>query len=534
MYIVKNALRNIVRSKGRNILIGLIVLVIATASCLALSIRQAAATARETGMESLEITAQIALDRQSMMRDTQKGGGDFREMFQNMEGLTLEEMQTYAQSSHVKDFLYILTASMDGSDTLEPVETETSGLQESSGDQLPNDIPGKGNGVRAGMPGMGNQGDFTLMGCSGYDAMTDFVSGTCQITEGSVFDEDTADAVCVISDELATWNGLGVGDSLTLTNPNDDAETVTLTVVGLYHNSESGAAGGGFMQGFSAASDPANRIYLSYNSLAAVVEASEAGAVTETDEETGIISTTALRRQVSGTYTFADVAGYEAFQADVQSMGLPEGYSVISSDVSQYEQSLVPLENLSKFASVFLLVVLGIGGVILVVFLIFNIRERKYEIGVLTAIGMNKGKVALQFITELFAVTFAFLLLGTVVGAAVSVPATNALLTSQIASQQAQRDSRNQNFGFSGDMGGFQTEAPPDIADAQGNRKSSMNFGGFGQQMTDYLSEVSSATDLTVVLQLLGIGLLLTLLSSGVAVAFVMRYEPLKILSERS
>ena len=54
-----------------------------------------------------------------------------------------------------------------------------------------------------------------------------------------------------------------------------------------------------------------------------------------------------------------------------------------------------------------------------------------------------------------------------------------------------------------------------------------------GRQMVSYHSDVSSATDWVVVLQLLGIGLALTLLSACVAVASVMRYEPLKILSER-
>ena len=72
-------------------------------------------------------------------------------------------------------------------------------------------------------------------------------------------------------------------------------------------------------------------------------------------------------------------------------MGLSEDYTVTSTDVEAYEQSLLPLQNLSKFAAWFLLVVLLIGGVILIVFHIFNIRERKYEIGVLTAIGMRRA-----------------------------------------------------------------------------------------------------------------------------------------------
>lgn len=59
MYIIKNALRSIGRAKMRNVLIGVIVLVIAVSSCVALSIREAASSTKEKHLEDLEITAQI-------------------------------------------------------------------------------------------------------------------------------------------------------------------------------------------------------------------------------------------------------------------------------------------------------------------------------------------------------------------------------------------------------------------------------------------------------------------------------------------
>lgn len=528
MYIVKNALRNLLRSKGRNILIGLIVLVIAVASCLALSIRQAAVTARESGLENLAVTAQISLDRQAMMQKFQQGGGDMKDAFQNMTALSLEEMQTYAKSQYVKDFTYTLTTSLNAGEGLEAVDTSgSSDSGDNAQDQQPPNLPDGGMGGRFPLEGMGAQGDFTLVGYSSHSAMTAFVAGTCQVTDGEVFDEAAAEPVCLISDELATLNGLQVGDTLALVNPNDETETVTLTIAGLYHNSAAGAEQGGMMKGFSAASDPANQVYLSYPALKAITDASAAAAVTSTDEETGVTSTTALRAQTAGVYSFADTAAYEAFQADARAMGLSEDYAVTSTDVEAYEQSLLPLQNLSKFAVWFLLVVLLIGGVILIVFHIFNIRERKYEIGVLTAIGMRKSRVALQFLTELFVVTFAFLLLGTAIGGAASVPVTNALLASQISAQETQQSNQQQNFGRPGDMGGGTGGAPAAPPSGGGG------FFGMGRQMVNYLSDVSSATDWVVVLQLLGIGLALTLLSACVAVAAVMRYEPLKILSER-
>ncbi len=69
---------------------------------------------------------------------------------------------------------------------------------------------------------------------------------------------------------------------------------------------------------------------------------------------------------------------------------------------------------------------------ILIVLNIFSVRERKYEVGVLTAIGMKKSKVSLQFILETFMVTIVAIIAGGIIGAASSVPITNSLLASQI------------------------------------------------------------------------------------------------------
>ena len=46
MYVIKNALKCIGRSTGRNILIGIIVLVIAVSACIGLSIRQVTESAK--------------------------------------------------------------------------------------------------------------------------------------------------------------------------------------------------------------------------------------------------------------------------------------------------------------------------------------------------------------------------------------------------------------------------------------------------------------------------------------------------------
>ena len=63
MFVVKNAWKSVTRNKGRNMLIIVIVTIIAAAATIGLSIRQAAATARSSGLDNTTVTAQISLDR---------------------------------------------------------------------------------------------------------------------------------------------------------------------------------------------------------------------------------------------------------------------------------------------------------------------------------------------------------------------------------------------------------------------------------------------------------------------------------------
>lgn len=559
MYIIKNAFRCISRSVGRNLLIGIIVLVIAVSACLGLSIRQAAESAREETLSGMSVTATISFDRQSMMSGMtpptggENGGkGSFdRDQFAQMMGessaLTLEQYQTYATAESVADFYYSASVSLNGNDDLKPVSNEAEEEEEeddddtSSGNGMGGMFGGRGG---MGFPGgdfgaiRGADSDFTVVGYSGEAAMTEFTEGTASITDGAVFTEGTTEMQCIISSELATYNTLAVGDTITLVNPNSEEETYTLTVVGIYTDSSANEQSFSMMGATS--TDPANRIYMSHAALQTVLDASAAASETVTDEDTGRSYETALSSDISATYVFADPADYELFEQQARDLGLEDNYTISSSDINAFEQSLVPLDNLSSMARVYLIVILIIGAIILVVLNIFNVRERKYEIGVLTAMGMKKRKVSAQFLTEIFAVTLAAVIIGVGVGAVFSVPVTNALLANQVESQNSSTNSREEAFGRPGNM----PEGMGDIPDMGGSGGGM--FGGMGDMFggdfatmfggnaeTAYVTSVSSAMNLTVVFQMLGIALLLTVVSGAVSMLFVMRYEPLKILANR-
>ena len=552
MYIIKNALRCIGRSKGRNILIGIIALVIAVSACIGLSIRQASESAKASALDGMSVTATISYDRASAMgnmaggRPSGSSGGSRPNMsfdknqFANMMGsassLTLDEYKKYAEAESVDDFYYTLTTYFNGSESFsavtDEVEEETEESAEDSNSQSRPQMPGGFGGGRDFGRG-GASGDFSIIGYSSYSSMTAFVSGNASIIEdgGAMFDEGTSELDCVISEELALYNNLSVGDSVVVSNPSAEEEIYTLKICGIYKSSENNDFS---MSMFGKSQDPANQIYMSANALQAIIDESASKSTTVTDDY-GRTSETKINGTLAAIYSFANADNYYEFEEQARALGLSDSYTISSSDITTFEKSIAPLNTLSTTAGWFLLVILIIGSIILVVLNIFNVRERKYEVGVLTAMGMKKWKVATQFICEILVVTMVAVVIGASIGAVSSVPVTNALLAGQVESQNNQQNQMDKNFGRpgnmpSGNMGGMPGNMPSNMpSDIGGGNPFGEMFGG----AANYITEVDSAMNLTVVFQMIAVGLLLTLIASAASVLFIMRYDPLKILANR-
>jgi putative ABC transport system permease protein len=162
MLVLINAMKSISRSIGRNVLIGIIVLSISVSSCVALAIRNAASEAETAGIDMVNITGTITVDRQKLMEAAignsggQGGRPDMsgmRELMSKYQDLSLSELQTYAQSDYVKNFYYQSSISLNASGDLEPYSTQTSGNSNSgsanNSNRTDNRIPGGGMAARA-------------------------------------------------------------------------------------------------------------------------------------------------------------------------------------------------------------------------------------------------------------------------------------------------------------------------------------------------------------------------------------------------
>lgn len=169
MYILKNALRNVFRSKGRSILIGIILFVLMFSACIGLSIHQASITSQNASLELTNITGQISQDRSNMMKDFEPGNKEeMKDKMDSVESLSLSELQKYADSDYVSKFYYSANLSLQDSDSFSLMENQQQG---------------------PGPMGQENSSSITVTGYENDEAMTDFTDGTSTITEGNMFDE---------------------------------------------------------------------------------------------------------------------------------------------------------------------------------------------------------------------------------------------------------------------------------------------------------------------------------------------------------
>ena len=476
MYILKNAWISITRNKGRNILMGIIIFVIACASTVTLAIQNTAHSLITSYRNAYQVEATIGFNRGNMKEQldfrNEEGMNQFKEQFENMEPLTVEQVLAYADSNYVKNYYYTISGNVD-SESIEKVSSDFSFQKE----VMPN----------RGMENIPNGNSFTVLGYSSLEAMEEFITGNYTIKEviddawNLLFTENYG----FINSELAELNDIGLNDVIELVNPED--ETVyTILVAGIYEeNSEVQT------QDFSMFSNSANMIITS----------------SDTVEMMETLSTT-----INPTFILEDYSDATKWQEELYEKGLNEYYTVTTNE-EEVTNATSSISNVATFATTFLVVTLIIGVIVLFVINQINVRERKYEIGVLRTIGMKKIVLTFQFVIELSIVAFVSLLLGAGLGAMISKPVSNSLLSNEIKSSQVKSEEIDKNFG--GQMPNFEN---------RGN-------GVISVQAYDSINAVVS---IEVLLELLAIGIGLTLISSLSSLISIQKFSPLQILKERS
>lgn len=225
MYILKNALTSINRNKGRNILIGSIILVIACAVSVTLAINNSSSSLIKSYEDKYGVEATIGVNRENMMKDfnpEDRDGSkeDMREKFNSISSISVDDIKNYADSKYVKSYYYTLSLGVNSNLTKAENSLSDGKMARPKGDFNNND-----------------SSDFTLKGYSSIDSMNDFIEGSYTITDGEV-STDFEGNNCIINNELATLNNIKVGDTITIIDSSNEDNTYELTVTGIYKEKE--------------------------------------------------------------------------------------------------------------------------------------------------------------------------------------------------------------------------------------------------------------------------------------------------------
>ena len=562
MYILKNAITSIKRNKGRNILIGIIIIVIAVSCTITLATLSSANDIVTAYEEKNPIEATIEIDRKSLM-DYLKDGDKTQEQminaFNDIKGVSEDEINNYGNSEYISNYYYTYTSGVDAKNLTEATDslvkettttkTETTRKTQTrrfpSNGKTPPNFQGGNSGsstttttkkttttqIQKIFNEKASEGAFTLIGYNSYEDMKDFINGTYTITDGEV-SSDFESNNCVISEELATLNNLKVGDTITIVDPKTTSNTYELIVSGIYKESSDTSS-----DMTSMFTNSANNIITNVKFIKAILE-----------------KNTDLEATITPTFIIKDKESVELFANEVGEKGLNEYYKV-SNNLEEIESATEVVNNVKIFATTFLIITLAIGGIVLIVLNMINIRERKYEIGVLRTIGMKKSKVSIQFMSELLIVCIISLVIGALGGSALSVPVSNMLLSNEIENANSKYDDISNNFGrgpreFIDDRNDNEEETAVENKEEttvenkeesnEENKETNNNENvkeekyDFGIANISEIKSIDAVVDFKILLKLLGIGVSLTLLSSLATMIAISRFSPLTILKERS
>jgi len=199
------------------------------------------------------------------------------------------------------------------------------------------------------------------------------------------------------------------------------------------------------------------------------------------------------------------------FEAELRAAGLPITYNV-SINQAAYDKVTGPLSGMSSAMVTFMAVILILGAIVLSLISFLAVRERKYEVGVLRAMGMERGKVAFGMITETIMISVLCLVIGLGVGSAMAQPIADGILEDRVASADSVESPMANRALFAG-----------------GQAQIGDGTAGYVPE-----SEIEVSLGAAVIIQIILITLGLAALSGVIGVVVITQYEPLKILRERN
>ncbi|MCD7502469.1 ABC transporter permease [Listeria monocytogenes] len=500
MNFFKRAWLSIKARKGRSILQLIIFTVVCVLILSGFTIQSAADKASELAREQLGGTVTLTVDREKQMQtmreeasSSDSSSTESKPQFQSSP-IDVSDANDLAKLNHVASYNYYSSTQALASG-FDPIES--SGDTSSSNDESSTTAETQGPGGGQGGPQMVDA-DLSISGLLDSATSTDFEAGTSELTSGvAITSADKDKNVAMVEENLAEENDWKVGDSFTVTS-SDGNTKITLKIVGIYKTTDSGSD---MAQNFSFL-NPYNKVYVPYT-VANTIKGSDYKNTVD-----------------SAVYTMDDAANISAFEKEAKKVDSIDWDTFkLDANDTLYQQMIGPINSVASFSKNVVYIVSIAGALILGLLVMMQVRDRKYEMGVLLAIGEKRGKLIAQFFVEILIVALVSFGLAAASSHYVAQLAGNQLLAQQNSStNETTTSTENRGPGGGGGQGGP---------------------GGFGQSVsnltknTEQIKELDIQVTLEDMLKMGGIGIGIAFISVLLPAALVLRMNPKTILTKQ-
>ncbi|TDL78897.1 ABC transporter permease [Peribacillus frigoritolerans] len=486
MNFIKRGFLSVKARAGKSLLQVFIFTVICVFVLSGLSIQSAAEKSSVLARESLggEVTLNVNMEKLMEQQRSQSTEGE-RVRFQPVPipEESAEELTSYSQ---VKGYNF-LSSTFGTAANFEPIENESTNTTET---EEGGPVGGMGGGPMS-------AADITLQGVMFTDSVQSFLNSESTIVEGRhLTDEDLEKNVTVIEKTLAKDNELAVGDKVTVQSTADEETSLELEIVGIYETASAGTDLGGRNV---TAMNPYNLLYVPYTAASALKGADYEGTIDQ------------------AVYYMNDPEKIDSFtdEAKEKSSIDFETFKLDANDQT-YQQMIGPINNVASFSKNVVYLVTVAGAVILGLIIMMSIRERKYEMGVLLAIGEKKWKLACQFLFEILIVAVLALGVSSFSGQAVAKQFGDQLLSQELTQTE---ETASNPASFGGGRGGMGMGGPI-----------GMQQSAAEADPIDELQIEVTGKDLGI---LFGIGLLIAIISALIPALSILRLQPKTILTKQ-
>ena len=221
-----------------------------------------------------------------------------------------------------------------------------------------------------------NKSNLVMMnGITASKSNIDFKSEVLKLEKGRHIEENDNNKI-MIHEKFAELNNVNLGDKIKLSQ---EGKTLELEIVGIYSGEKTNTFNGlssDFIE---------NTVYTDYKS---------------SQELSNLI---ANNKVTSVEYGVEDPTELDDIIKTVENLGINN--LMVSKSNKNYELVTSSVESITKITNMIRIGSVIVGVVILSLILMFWVRERTYEIGILLSLGTSKVNLVLQFIVEVLLVT---------------------------------------------------------------------------------------------------------------------------------